>query len=880
MTSETEQLSAVSTNSLKYPHTRAILTAIAASVKLPDSEGLDADQDGDDGQRISPALVSRVVTLLQEEKEDELKDHLKQAFSIPDTDESQLDQNVLELMHKHRDDVSGVPFLFLTPTKRPISRPSSRASTQSYRLAPNRPETPNSLPTSPLASTFRRPHTPLVSPFAAATTSSYMNAGALSQPQPQPQQVPSASSSPLSSPRLLNAKAVEFRPTPRPLSAGGYNTSSLVGIAPRTDTPSPDLWAHNPSRATSNLAIAAPLVPDAYTSAPRAMTPSSSLQRSSSIDEDYEDEFDPFSTKPRLTTPAFHPSVPSDPELQWSTSSNSNSSQSTSLETSSSAITGDEDNSISFPYDPTYLAGDLRFDKDSLMQPEGGQTAEEHAELLTDGMTPFDVLSSVFGQSVSPAELTEALEVNGYDFESAMAWLVDKVLPQSTPSYPPVTAPQPHPHVQMGGRVVVVPREAAFSMRGRGAAPPGGRNSPRYGTRPAQGAHRVCRYFLAGECMRADCRFSHDLERAMCRFWLRGNCAKQETCEFLHHLPKEVDVSTLTAAMGRTELQTSGIDSREASPVSTPPPEDFPTLGHQDPSDFGKGRKNTYQQRLYHDPGRTRFAAAVKAQVNPALLSASRFGRRPDIQRGQLRSGGTPVPRPSPRIKLRPPTLLPTLMTGESVNTLYMSYRQRALQLGAARNACLSRAADAWRRGDGGAAKRFSREGHDLNAKMRGEAADAAGRLVRERVRIAVEAVRQRDAGWSDEPRDRADRGKVVSDGLGVILGVASKDVGSENGGVRATSDERTEVLLDLHGLHANEAVEVLESFLVAFEKGGLFGLAFVIVGEEKHTGSQNPARGTSRARLAAGVRDWLHDWGYPWSERDGIICVDPLTHL
>jgi hypothetical protein len=85
MTSDTEQLNVVSTNSLKYPHTRAILTAIAASAKLSDSEGLDADQDGNDGQRISPALVSRVVTLLQEEKEDELKDHLKQAFSIPDT---------------------------------------------------------------------------------------------------------------------------------------------------------------------------------------------------------------------------------------------------------------------------------------------------------------------------------------------------------------------------------------------------------------------------------------------------------------------------------------------------------------------------------------------------------------------------------------------------------------------------------------------------------------------------------------------------------------------------------------------------------------------------------------------------------------------------
>ena len=48
---------------------------------------------------------------------------------------------------------------------------------------------------------------------------------------------------------------------------------------------------------------------------------------------------------------------------------------------------------------------------------------------------------------------------------------------------------------------------------------------------------------------------------------------------------------------------------------------------------------------------------------------------------------------------------------------------------------------------------------------------------------------------------------------------------------------------------------------------------------DEKHTGTQDPARGASRARLAAGVREWLHLWGYPWSERDGVLCVDPLTH-
>jgi DNA-nicking Smr family endonuclease len=145
------------------------------------------------------------------------------------------------------------------------------------------------------------------------------------------------------------------------------------------------------------------------------------------------------------------------------------------------------------------------------------------------------------------------------------------------------------------------------------------------------------------------------------------------------------------------------------------------------------------------------------------------------------------------------------------MNELYMSYRRRALQLGAARNACLSRAADAWRRGDGAAAKRFSREGHELNSKMSGEMAEAARRLVRERNKVVEQAVRVRDYGWSDDPADRTMRGRPSGAGLGVVLGVASRVI--ENG--KLTPEERTECLLDLHGLHANEAAEVLEEFLL-----------------------------------------------------------------
>ncbi|KAF9542306.1 hypothetical protein CPC08DRAFT_770439 [Agrocybe pediades] len=46
-------------------------------------------------------------------------------------------------------------------------------------------------------------------------------------------------------------------------------------------------------------------------------------------------------------------------------------------------------------------------------------------ETLMDGMRPSDVLTCIFGSTIAPSELEDALAVNGYDFERAMGWLVD-----------------------------------------------------------------------------------------------------------------------------------------------------------------------------------------------------------------------------------------------------------------------------------------------------------------------------------------------------------------------------------------------------------------------------------------------------------------------
>jgi hypothetical protein len=402
-------------------------------------------------------------------------------------------------MHKHRDDVAGVPFVFLTASRRPVSRPSSRASSHSARLVPNRPDTPNSAPSSPLAYVFRRPHTPLASPLATGQGSgSYMTANNDSPaasptlPHAMPRSYTlfanSLPSSPIGSHRALGAKASDFRPHPRPLSAASSNPSTLTAL--RADTPSPDLWAHSNTKATSNLAIAAPLIPDT-TLLSRSGTPNSTLRVTIHPDEEDEedDPFDPFSQ--RALPRSFHPPSHPDFDAHWVNSPASNS-------------------SLSDGYHPSGM-------NDRISPPSGSQPSQdsylnkepEGADMLTEGMTPFDVLASVFGASLAPSELEEALAANGYDFERSMAWLVERVAQQHA------HGPQLPRSQNLGSRISLVSRDGP----GASGYVRGGRSGfgvPNAGTKgPAKFANgrqvqtgtRVCRYFLAGECLRADCRF-------------------------------------------------------------------------------------------------------------------------------------------------------------------------------------------------------------------------------------------------------------------------------------------------------------------------------------------------------------------------------------
>lgn len=65
-------------------------------------------------------------------------------------------------------------------------------------------------------------------------------------------------------------------------------------------------------------------------------------------------------------------------------------------------------------------------------------------------------------------------------------------------------------------------------------------------------------------------------------------------------------------------------------------------------------------------------------------------------------------------------------------------------------------------------------------------------------------------------------------------------------------------------GLHADEAIDILEKFLLAIASEHIMrGLSYVIVGQERHTGTADPARGTRKIRLADAIGGWLDNYGY-----------------
>lgn len=183
-------------------------------------------------------------------------------------------------------------------------------------------------------------------------------------------------------------------------------------------------------------------------------------------------------------------------------------------------------------------------------------------------MDIYDILRTVCPHDKPNEELEQLLQENGYDLSATINALMGAQ--GLDPSQPAFAAPE-QPTLLVGKSMIPTFRPTT----------PLGQ----------QKSHIVCKYWLqSGNCARADCRFSHDPSKVVCkyeqrpsslrtvhfadtpcRYWMQGNCYAGDNCLFSH------DPSTLFSRMM--------IDDSSAAAMQQLPPnfqiqdyEAFPSL--------------------------------------------------------------------------------------------------------------------------------------------------------------------------------------------------------------------------------------------------------------------------------------------------------------
>lgn len=150
-------------------------------------------------------------------------------------------------------------------------------------------------------------------------------------------------------------------------------------------------------------------------------------------------------------------------------------------------------------------------------------------------MTPYDMLRSILGPSRTDDEIDAALAMHGYDLGATITAIMEQQQQQQQQDVASFSLPA----LSAGGTPVPpAPTSIASSMDdSSGGVLIGKSMTPdaRPSTPLDQKSGILCKFFLStGQCLRADCRFSHDLSNHICKYWVAGNCLAGNTCVFSH----------------------------------------------------------------------------------------------------------------------------------------------------------------------------------------------------------------------------------------------------------------------------------------------------------------------------------------------------------
>ncbi|KAK5990362.1 Polyadenylate-binding protein-interacting protein 7 [Cladobotryum mycophilum] len=462
--------------------------------------------------------------------------------------------------------------------------------------------------------------------------------------------------------------------------------------------------------------------------------------------------------------------------------------------------------------------------------------APEFSSMSTQNvdMSPYDMLRSILGQTRTDEEIETALAAHNYDLSATIASIMESGTDGST-----------------NGSQTDEPRNVligkSISAEGRPSTPVN------------QKSGVICKFYMStGQCLRADCRFSHDLSNHLCKYWVMGNCLAGDTCIFSHDPTKLMNKLALDGSNGTPpskgqSLMLQDMNSFPSLQPGTPEQRagflssSFPGLT---PPAGLRSLHGTESPRSRSRPGSRHQAkeANVSApalddtEAFPSLGSATakqgkkHHGKRDESASSRLprAEARKPVQNGNSTVKngensaaalaIPSPKHIPWLETGDRANKAYLKARQEAIKHGGLRNKFLQSAAQAWNRNDARAAKALSLRGQSENDLMRKAHREAARELYEERNR---------------------------------------------------SLDGSSEVYVDLHGLHPEEAVEYLEKVLMENEKAAR--PIYAITGTGHH--SKN-----GKDKVGKAIRSFLNEWRYAYREfsvpgdrnnMGGILGVD-----
>ncbi|PHH51086.1 Polyadenylate-binding protein-interacting protein 7 [Ceratocystis fimbriata CBS 114723] len=459
-------------------------------------------------------------------------------------------------------------------------------------------------------------------------------------------------------------------------------------------------------------------------------------------------------------------------------------------------------------------------------------SAPEFSSLASqqNNMTPYDMLRSILGQSRTDEEIESALASHGYDLSATVVSIMESQASAVDSSDEP--------------RTVLVGR--AINSEHRPSTP----NNQKSGV--------ICKFFLStGQCLRADCRFSHDLSNHLCKYWVVGNCLAGDTCIFSHDPAQLMSRLTLD---GNNTPPTAANTKGQGGSITIQDFSSFPSLQPGTPDSMASGNgyrrsftppaslrhihgsdspRNRSRPGSRHQQPKEQAPALDDTEAFPSLGASVKQSKKPINKRPGNKDGYTPSlladvvkmapsPAPSPRPEkktqariavqgsrensaaaqaIAAPRHIPWLETGDRANKAYLKARQEAIKHGGLRNKFLQSAAQAWNRNDARAAKALSLRGQSENELMKKAHREAARELYEER-----------------------NKSLTMS----------------------------SEIYVDLHGLHADEAVSYLEDILL--ESVNESRPIYAITGTGHH--SKN-----GKDKVGKAIRAFLNEWRYAFRE-------------